>query len=145
MMPTQMTFDGDEIPANRAQAVKDLFEQAGGELGSRGFARLCIDNGVYSFALLDRAQLTWVQSDIRRILKQPDESGLPFAGQTTERGEDNEPIWKQRRYWFYEDYESNIHEHLRNRDENHNAAVALTRECAARFGRCPFISAIESA
>lgn len=144
-MTSQMTLDRDEVPANRAHAIRELFGEVGGMMGTREFARTCIEHGLYTADELDRASVTWVQGEIRRALKRIDESGLPFAGQTIERGTDNEPIWKQRRYWFYEDYEANIHEHLRNRDENHKAAIALTRECSARFGRSPFIPAIDEA
>lgn len=144
-MTDQMTLDGDYVSTNRTKMIRDLFETHGGELSTYAFAELCIAEGLYTEDELSKASIRWVQGSVRRVLKRPDESGLPFAGETTERDESGSPLWRQRKLWLYEDYELNIHTHLTNRDENHRAAVALTRECAARFGRCPFIPSLEEA
>jgi hypothetical protein len=144
-MTVNRTLFGQDEPVNRSESIRDLFAESGGAMGTRDFALLCIDHGLYSGDELERAQINWVQGEIRRVLKKSDASGLPFAGQTIDRGESGEPVWKQRRYWDYEDYEINVQEHLRNRDENHTAALALSRECSARFGRSPFIPSVEAA
>lgn len=138
-MTTQMTLDGDEIIVGRAVRIRQLFGDIGGSMPTYDFAHVCIEHGLYSPEELERAKIQKVQSDIRRALKAPDDVGLPFAGQTAEKSESGGPVWRQRRYWSFDDYEINITELIDNRDENHESATRLRGECMSRFGRAPEI------
>ncbi len=141
-MTDQITFIGGRKVVNRAERVRQLFEAIGGTMSTSMFAQECIDRGIYGEEDRERAFFRFAQGDIRKHLKAPDKSGLPFAGQTMDVAEDGQHLWKQRNLWTFADYEINITEHLRNRDENHRAAKELRNECFDRFGEAPAISTL---
>lgn len=124
------------MPAvSRDQRIRDAFAQAGA-MTTGEFARHCIEIGIYTEEDLESFAIQHVQSEVRKALKRPDLTGLPFAGQTTEKV-DGAAVWKQRNLWTYDDYAVNIRELITQRDTLHTEAVKLSDECRERFGIAP--------
>lgn len=140
---------------SRDQRIRDEFVKVG-PMTVPAFSLHCIDVGIYAEHELTQYALATVQGHIRTALKAPDKSGLPFAGQTVaraeedvenEEGDDESPeqpvsranLWAQRSFWGYEDYALNIREAIAQRDTLHFHAVDLASECHDRFGRAPLI------
>lgn len=120
------------------QRIREEFERVGGSTATAPFVHHCRDAGVWSDDEWEALAFREAQANVRRALKAPDAQGLPFAGQTAERDEESKGnVWRQRGMWLYADYETNIAEHVGQRDANHWTAVALANECRARYGRSP--------
>lgn len=123
--------------------IRAEFEQVGGSMGTNEFARHCVDSGIWESHELERIQLAGVQSEIRKALKKADATGLPFAGPTAETDGEGAPVWKQRTFWEFADYESNVRELIAQRDVLHLEALALAEECRRRYGRAPAIAGLD--
>lgn len=120
------------------QRIRDEFERVGSTTATAPFVHHCREAGVWSDDEWETLAFREAQAVVRRALKAVDESGLQFAGQTSEKDEEaGGAIWKQRALWVYADYAINISEHIRQRDSNHWAAVALADECRMRYGQAP--------
>lgn len=120
------------------QRIREEFERVGGSTATAPFVHHCRDVGIWSDEEWHALAFREAQSAVRRALKTPDAQGLPFAGQTAEREEgESGHVWRQRNLWQFVDYETNIAEHVRQRDSNHWTAVLLADECRARYGRSP--------
>lgn len=142
-MSDQLTIVGGSKPASRGDRVRELFEAVGGAMSTNMFTHELIDRGIYGEDDRDLAFFRYVQRDSTRHLKAPDKTGLPFAGQTTTVDDAGQHVWKQRKMWMFADYSINITEHIRNRDQNHHAALLLRDECFDRFGEAPEITSLE--
>jgi hypothetical protein len=140
---------------SRDQRIRDEFAKVG-PMSVPAFARHCVEVGIWAEHELSQFAITTVQGFIRVALKAPDRSGLPFAGQTVARADDDteteegdadpedQPVrrakvWAQRSFWNYEDYDLNIREAVAQRDILHFHATDMADECHARFGRAPLI------
>lgn len=120
------------------QRIRNEFELIGGSIATAPFVHHCREAGIWSDDEWDGLAFREAQAAVRRALKAPDRQGLPFAGQTAEKEEDGAGhVWRQRKLWFFADYETNIAELKRQRDSCHWTAVALADECRDRFGRSP--------
>jgi hypothetical protein len=136
---------GDAIPTeSEERRVRKFFEQIGGAMSTAAFARLAIERGVWTQQELDRFNVQAAQARIRRYLKKPDASGLPFAGQTVEHDESDAPIWKQRFLWDFEDYDLNVRELASQVNQRYWNAIGLINECRARYGRVPEVRLLET-
>jgi hypothetical protein len=62
-----------------------------------------------------------------------DATGLPWGGQTCERDDDGQVVWKQRLLWTVDAYQLNIQERIAQRNENHVVAVRMAMECERRL------------
>jgi hypothetical protein len=122
--------------------IRDEFLAVGGAMGTRSFAVHCIDVGFWSDDELLSFQVGEAQNKIRVALKHFDRNGLPFAGQTTARDDENAPVWTVRQLWLFPDYELNVHELVTQRDTLHDRAVKLCHECRERFGHAPSLNAV---
>ena len=109
--------------------------QVRGQGSAKTLARWCLNSGVFEDEDIAKAEVDWATRIVREALREHDSSGLPFAGQTSIKDEDGGRVWAQRELWKAEDYEVNIHEHIRNRDANHLIAQKLQRECHERHGK----------
>lgn len=117
---------------SRKEQIRKLFKRVGAT-STRGLAKLCIDEGIFSDTDVENAALTTFQNVVRDSLSEDDDTGLPFAGQTATFDVDHQRLWKQRALWEYDDYVVNVEEHITQRDAGHVMAVRLADECEQRF------------
>ena len=119
--------------------VRAVFEQSGGRLSTRQLANLCHSLQIDGFTDEDaeEAAMSHFTSRCRNYLKDKDDRGLPFAGQSASRkGE-----WQARRWWDVPTYRLNIGEYVQQRDESDRIAQALGVECRERHGVDPYSDA----
>lgn len=133
---------------SREQRIRDEFERVG-PMTIPAFARHCLSIGIWAEHEIAGFALTTVEGKIRQALKAPDTSGLPYAGPTNPRDDDEaadedesgskaQP-WRTRPLWNFDDYVLNIAEGIKQRDAIHFHIVDLADECRGRFGRAPLI------
>lgn len=136
---------GEPVPIeSEERRIRKFFEDVGGGLSTATFARLAIEHGVWTEWELDRFRLQAAQARIRRHLKKPDASGLPFAGQTVDHDDSGAPIWLQRSFWSFDDYDLNVRELASQVNQRYWSAIGLMEECRERFGRAPDVKLIEA-
>lgn len=128
----ELVLVSEEPGLPRDQRIRNLFEKSG-PLSTRALAALCIAEGIFTEADQANAHLQAFQKVVRAALSATDEFGLPRAGRSTECDEDGAPVWKQRRFWIFEDYAANISELIKKRNTEHTQAVRLIAECENRF------------
>lgn len=139
----QIDLSGAEKPANREQAIRDLFDSMG-NVPVHDLAAALVEYGLYSFDEVQTFGMRHLESICKRALKVRDPHGLPYAGPSCETSEHG-PIWKNRTFWVVDDYKINIKERVDNIFENHQVAVHLAEECADRYGEVVFVPAITGA
>lgn len=122
------------------ERIVALFE--GGSI--REHARKCLDAGVWDADQTYRLAIRGAQSEVRKALKVRDELGLPMFGQTTERNEQAEVIWRQRSLWTVEDYRLNIAERRMQAEACTIEADKLRAEAIAVYGVDPEQDAFSS-
>lgn len=132
------------VKSSRKQQIRDLFNRVG-PTSTRALVELCFDEGIYTDADAATAKVRAYQGEIREALSVSDDAGMPQAGQSTERDEDNHPLWKQRGIWEFDDYELNVRTLVVQRDTGHVQAVRLAAECERRFGLPIVISELPAA
>ncbi len=142
-MVAELNLEQEQAKAPLEERIRELFRDLGGSMSTAQFAQECIDQGIWNDDELARFELQRAQSIVRRVLKEPDASGLCYAGPTAESSEDGSPIWSQRAFWEYADYEFNIGIAIKQRDERWGQAIKLADECRDRFGTAPDVSASE--
>jgi hypothetical protein len=102
------------------------------------FTGRCIDDGMFTPAELRSLEIKGAESVVRKALKHPDETGLPFAGPTAEcREGTNVQVWRQRDLWEFEDYEHNYNLLRKHAGSTVTVCNNLARECDRRYGRRP--------
>jgi len=122
---------------SRAERIRELFTGS----STAELAHICLDAGLWSDTDLKRFQFRAARNECRAAIKERDASGLPYAGQTTARDDEGATIWQPRLLWTYDDYAINVAELVEQREECHETAVKLSRECGQRYGRAPSLSA----
>lgn len=130
--------------SNVHEAILEVFRSAGEPLSTRTLALRCMDEGVFPDDWRANALVRAAQDECRSVLKDCDIHGLPFAGKTNRSDDDGGPLWIQREMWDFETYALNIHEHLDQRDKNHQKALLLQADCRRKFGRAPAIPGLDS-
>lgn len=136
---------GEATPIeSEERRVRKFFAESGGAMSTAAFARLALSRGVWTEQELDRFTLQSAQARIRRYLKKPDASGLPFAGQTVDHDESDAPIWKQRFLWDFEDYTLNVKELASQLNQRYWSAIGLINECRDRYGRVPDVRLLDN-
>lgn len=135
-MATDMLGDPIALsPVSKDQRIREVYEAHGQRMSIPDLAKACVSAGIWTPIELQLFALRSVREHCRRVLKERDDAGLPKNGQTIDRDQDGQPIWKARMLWGFEDYELNVTEHVEQRDENHAVAVKLAAEGSARYGQ----------
>lgn len=122
---------------SRDVRIREEFSLVGGAMSTSRFTHHCREVGIWDADEWESLAFRAAQNFVRHALRKPDESGLPFAGQTTIGDEQGAKVWRRRTLWEFADYELNVKELLGQRDRLHETAVALLDECRDRFGRVP--------
>lgn len=128
-------------PISRDQRIRDEFVRVG-PMSTNAFAHHLVAVGFYSDEDLVTMHIRAIQAEARKALKQPDEAGLPFAGQTTKEDDGGTIVWMMRQLWDFDDYSLNVKELVGQRDTLHWQAARLADECRDRFGHAPTVPPI---
>lgn len=121
-----------------SERIRDEFKRIGGGLSTAAFAAHCIESGIWTEDEVARFALRGAQSAVRSALKEDDERGLPFAGQTTEKDDTGAHLWQLRFLWDFDTYGLNIADLEQQSRTLAHKATKLRVECAERFGVVPF-------
>ena len=132
---TEFTLTPEESRSKAERAWDIYLEMGGGALAD--WADAVIDADLFTSDELAKFTRDGVIGWLRPIAKKKDSSGLPRAGQTTDKNEAGQPIWMPRQMWLFDTYELQIQEHWDNIDEETDAVDLLLIECRNRFGRVP--------
>lgn len=117
----------------RQQQIQNLLGSLEGA-STHALVDACVAAGIFTDEDKQAAWRPVFAKAIRDALTAADATGLPFAGQTCDRDEDGQVIWRQRLLWKVDAYQLNINERLAQRDENHIVAVRMALECERRRG-----------
>lgn len=121
-----------------SERIRNEFERIGGGLSTAAFAAHCIEAGIWSEDEVAKFALRGAQSAVRSALKEDDDRGLPFAGQTTEKDDTGAHLWQLRLLWDLDTYGLNIADlETQSRTLNRKASK-LRSECVQRYGIVPF-------
>ena len=121
---------------SREHRIRQLFDQLG-PMTTADTAKRCVDAGIFSEEEVIAFGMRSIQAEVRKALKRADQSGLPFAGQTTNSDDTGAAVWSQRAFWLYDDYDLNVRESMTHIRSMYTEAVKLADECEDRFGRRP--------
>lgn len=143
-MTTELELHVQQGGPSRHDLIWGVFEDLGGMATIADIREQCLEEGVFSpehkRTLLHRG----LDSEIRRVLKERDASGLCRSGPTEPLEEaETGPVWKQRVLWDFADYAFNIRGLIEQRDECWGEAIKLADECRDRFGDAPTVDAPE--
>lgn len=129
-----------EFDSNRAM---DLHREYGG-LSFTSWARVCLENGVFSEEFTAKANLKAARSALTTFAREENEVGLPRLGQTTKTDNEGEPIVVQPDLWDRDDALLHIEVRLRNRDAAHMRLLKMVEWFEDRFGgTCPYRPQVE--
>lgn len=117
----------------RRQRIQNLNGELGGA-STHAMVDECVAAGIFTEEDKQAAWRPVFAKIIRDDLTAADEHGLPWGGQTCERDDDGQVIWKQRLLWSVDAYQLNIQERVAQRNENHVVAVRMAMECERRLG-----------
>jgi hypothetical protein len=117
----------------RQQQIQNLLSKLGGA-STHALVDACVAAGIFTEEDKQAAWRPVFAKAIRDALSAADANGLPFAGQTCDRDDDGQVVWKQRLLWTVDAYQLNIQERVSQRNENHVVAVRMATECERRLG-----------
>lgn len=126
----QKLLGGGETVANKTERLRDICKR-GRASTLRGFARLAVSEGIYSEQDRDAAILRVAMQDVRRVLKEKDDAGLPRFGPV--RDSDDGPVWVPRRLWKVEDYQSYYTTLKTKHNETGDQLSLVSKECLERY------------
>jgi hypothetical protein len=121
-----------EAKLTRQERIQKLLGELGGA-STHALVDACVAAGIFTEEDKQAAWRPVFAKAIRDALTAADANGLPFAGQTCDRDDDGQVIWKQRLLWTVDAYQLNITERVAQRNENHVVAVRLAMECERRL------------
>lgn len=126
-----------------SERAMDLHREYGA-LSFTSWARVCLNEGVFSEEFVAKATLRAARSTLTTFAREEDDAGLPRLGQTTKKDEDGEPIVVQPDLWDRDDALLHIEVRLKNRDAQHLRLLKMVEWFEDRFGgTCPFRPQVE--
>lgn len=117
-------------------ALRDLFQELGGNEPIRILAQEAITRGVIPEDELARCQMVGVQALCREALKKKTEAGLPFAKPTSE---DEDGNWTNLELFTYDQAEALIRREATAIVADYHELLRLHRWCFSKFGQAPEI------
>jgi len=132
----KLEFGDTSSPASRAEKIRKLFKS--GQTVDET-TRKAMDDGVWTESEDNLTLFREHRREVRDVLGDLTPDGLPWAGPTALRKEDQpgQPVWRQLVFWSKADYDYNYTSYKRRERQNAQIAANIARNCISMFGVAP--------